>query len=135
MQREAAAKQQIDLRKAAVDSLRSMGEPAVGPDGTPMPLQADAGTLLMSLMAEFQQGMQAIAAAMTAPKQIIRDQNGDPIGVAPMPIGATGQPGAAAQPGSAVATGLAGQAGAVESGAPMPAGAAGQAGPSGIPMQ
>lgn len=141
MQREAAAKQQIELRKAAVDSLQAMGEAAIGPDGLPMQPQPDAGTLLMSLMTEFQQGMQAIAAAMTAPKQIIRDQNGDPIGVAPMPMGGAGRAGAAAQPGPAMPGGLAGQAsqavaaGVAQPGAPMPAGAAGQAGSPGVPMQ
>jgi len=120
MQREAAARQQIDLRKAAVDNLRAMGDAAIGPDGSPMPAQADAGTLLMSLMSEFQQGMQAIAQAMTAPKQIIRDQNGDPIGVAPMPMGGVGQAGAAAQPGSAMPAGLTNQAGAVDAAQPGP---------------
>ncbi|MEW6645396.1 MAG: hypothetical protein AB1586_33205 [Pseudomonadota bacterium] len=112
MQREAAAKQQIELRKAAVESLQAMGGSAINPDGEAMAPQPDAGTLLMSLMSEFQQGMQAIAAAMSAPKQIIRDANGDPIGVAPMPTGAAVQPTS-----------------------PMPAGAAGQAGPAGAPAQ
>jgi hypothetical protein len=88
MRAETEAKTQLELRKAAADSLRQFGQgaPAIGPDGLPLPAPAaDPSAVLMMMMQEFQQGMQALAGALTAPKQIIRDQNGEPIGVGPMP--------------------------------------------------
>jgi hypothetical protein len=86
MAAEAEAKNQIELRKAAAESLRNAAtaQPQIGPNGELLPPSHDNSALMMAMLHEFQTAMQAIAAAMSAPKQIIRDQNGDPIGVAPM---------------------------------------------------
>jgi hypothetical protein len=84
MQREAEARQQIDMRKAAAESFQAMGQPQIGPNGEMLQPQPDGSALVMAMMQEFQNGMKMIADAMSAPKQIIRDQNGDPIGVAPV---------------------------------------------------
>jgi hypothetical protein len=85
MQKEAEAKQQIALRTAAAESIRhAASQPQFGPNGEVPPQQPDSAALVMAMLHEFQAGMKSIADAMSAPKQIIRDQNGDPIGVAPM---------------------------------------------------
>ncbi len=84
MQREAEARQQLELRKAAAESVSNMNQPPAGPNGEVLPTQHDPSALIMAMMHEFQIGMKGIADAMSAPKQIIKDQNGDPIGVAPM---------------------------------------------------
>ncbi|UTD28227.1 hypothetical protein [Bradyrhizobium sp. WD16] len=88
MHAEAQAKQQIEMRKAAAASLSQFGAPQIGPDGQPIqPQGGDPGAVLIAFLQQFEQGMRDIASAMAAPKQIIRDQNGEPIGVAPMPPG------------------------------------------------
>jgi hypothetical protein len=90
MEREAAAKNQIALRQAAAESVRNASQPhQVGHDGQPAPAANDGGTsaALMAFLHEFQTGMQAIAAQISAPKQIVRDQNGEPIGIAPVQNG------------------------------------------------
>ncbi len=86
MHAEAEAKTQIELRKAAMQSVSTMGQPQIGPNGEVIAPQHDGGpALVMAVMSEIQRGMQAIAEAMSAPKQIINDANGNPIGVAPAP--------------------------------------------------
>jgi flagellar biosynthesis GTPase FlhF len=84
MQREAEAKTQIALHSAAAESVKNMSQPQIGPNGEVIPPQQDGTALVMAMMHEFQIGMKGIADAMSAPKQIVRDQNGDPIGIAPM---------------------------------------------------
>jgi hypothetical protein len=91
MTKEAEAKQQIALRQAAADSLRNTAsQPQIGPNGEILPPQHDPSALMMAMLHEFQAGMKGIADAMSAPKEIIKDQNGDPIGVAPMRLAARG---------------------------------------------
>lgn len=85
LQREAEAKAQIALRNAAAESMRNMNQPQVGPNGEAVPAPPDGTALVMAMMHEFQIGMKSIADAMSAPKQIVRDQNGEPIGIAPLP--------------------------------------------------
>ncbi|MDB5517841.1 MAG: hypothetical protein JWQ17_4599 [Tardiphaga sp.] len=87
LQREAEAKAQIALRSAAAESIRNMNQPQPGPDGETLPAQPDGAALVMAMMHEFQLGMKNIADAMNAPKQIVRDPNGEPIGIAPVPNG------------------------------------------------
>jgi hypothetical protein len=87
MTREAEAKNQLELRKAAAEAVKTMSQPQSGPNGEAMPPPPDASALVMAMMHEFQIGMKGIADAMSAPKQIIKDHNGDPIGVAPMRVG------------------------------------------------
>jgi hypothetical protein len=84
LQREAEARAQIALRSAAAESMRNLNQP--GPNGEAQP---DGTALVMAMMHEFQIGMKGIADAMSAPKQIVRDPNGEPIGIAPMPNGRT----------------------------------------------
>jgi hypothetical protein len=55
-----------------------------GPDGMPVASGNDGTALVMSMLAEMQNGMQMLAQALNAPKQLIRDANGEVIGVAPM---------------------------------------------------
>jgi hypothetical protein len=83
MQREAEARNQIAMRSAAAESVKTMNQPQIGPDGEVMPPQQGGSALVMAMMHEFQVGMKNIADAMSAPKQIVRDQNGEPIGIAP----------------------------------------------------
>jgi hypothetical protein len=83
LQREAEAKAQIALRSAAAESMRNMNQPQPGPNGEALPAQPDGAALVMAMMHEFQLGMKNIADAMSAPKQIVRDPNGEPIGIAP----------------------------------------------------
>jgi hypothetical protein len=83
LQREAEAKSQIALRSAAAESVRNMNQPQIGPNGDVLPPQPDGAALVMAMMHEFQNGMKSIADAMNAPKQIVRDSNGEPIGIAP----------------------------------------------------
>jgi hypothetical protein len=83
MQREAEARNQIALRSAAAESVKTMSRPQPGPNGEVIPPREDGTALVMAMMHEFQIGMKAIADAMSAPKQIVRDHNGDPIGIAP----------------------------------------------------
>jgi hypothetical protein len=92
MQRESEAKNQIALRSAAAEAVQNMNKPVphapvTGPDGhvTMVPTQThDSSAIMIAALHEFQLGMQQIAASITAPKQIIRDAQGNPIGVAPM---------------------------------------------------
>lgn len=86
MAKEAEAKQQIALRSAAAESIRNASQqpPQIGPNGEMLPAQPDPAALVMAMLHEFQAGMRSIADAMSAPKQIVRDQNGEPVGVVPM---------------------------------------------------
>lgn len=87
LQRENEVKAQIEMRRAAAESLRQLGQTQLGSNGEALPSPADPGAVLMAMMNEFQAGMRQLAEALTAPKQIIRDQNGEPIGVAPVRAG------------------------------------------------
>jgi hypothetical protein len=86
MAMEAEANQQIALRTTAAESVKNMSQQQVGPNGEILPPQHDPSALVMAMLHEFQAGMKGIADAMSARKQIIKDQNGDPIGVAPMQL-------------------------------------------------
>lgn len=87
MQREAEAKNQIALRNAAAEAVKHIGQvqpPQIGPNGELLaPPAHDPSALIIAALHEFQIGMKGIADAMSAPKQIVRDQNGEPIGIAP----------------------------------------------------
>jgi hypothetical protein len=83
LEKEAEARRQIALRTAAAESVRIMSQPQTGPNGEVIPPHQDGTALVMAMMHEFQIGMKAIADAMSAPRQIVRDPNGDPIGIAP----------------------------------------------------
>ncbi len=77
-------------RAAQVDNLHKMmntpAQTVIGPDG--QPVQAGGGNeaamLMMSMMQEMMQGMQALVASINAPKQIVRDAQGNIVGTAPM---------------------------------------------------
>lgn len=81
---KAEADAQLKLRQAAMEAMKA--EPTIDPvtGAVVGPPQVDPGAMMMGMLHSLEQGFKEIAAAMSAPKQIIRDQNGDPIGVAPM---------------------------------------------------
>ena len=88
MRDEAAVKREIataDAQHAAMAGLMT-SPPIVGPDGQAVPNHgADAAQLVMSVVGEMRRDMAQLVAAMTAPKQLIRDpQTGELIGIAPM---------------------------------------------------
>jgi hypothetical protein len=102
MQAEAAAKAQIETDRAHREALASAltAPPAIGPDGVPvqsgdpMEASAHAAGLIMSVIGEMRRDMQKLADAFNAskqfadavnvPKQLIRDANGEIVGIAPM---------------------------------------------------
>ncbi|MGM5033517.1 portal protein [Tardiphaga sp. 803_E3_N1_3] len=86
MNRKADAEAQIKLRTAQAENVTNMlNAPTVaGPDGVPVASGNDGTALVMSMLAEMQNGMRMLAESINAPKQLIRDQNGEIIGTAPM---------------------------------------------------
>lgn len=85
IRREAEARDAVALRRAQADNLRTLLEatPAAAADGAaPAP---DAAALVMSLVDEMRRDMAELAAAVAAPKQIIRDPaTGEITAVVPM---------------------------------------------------
>ncbi|MGJ4928141.1 phage portal protein [Bradyrhizobium sp. HKCCYLS2038] len=92
MNREAAARHEIELQKAHNDALTQAltAPPAVGPDGAPLPNHGEqAAALIMSVLGEMRRDMNMLAQAFNAPKKLIRDpQTGEIVGIAPMAMGA-----------------------------------------------
>lgn len=84
LRREAAAKQDIELRRAQAENLRDlMAAPAPLVDGAVA--APDASALVMSMMDAMRRDMAELAAAVSAPKCIIRDpQSGEITAVVPM---------------------------------------------------
>ncbi|MFT0875116.1 hypothetical protein VRZ08_01040 [Rhodopseudomonas sp. G2_2311] len=93
IRQEAAAKRDADMEharhKAVMDGLTT---PFIGtgPDGQPVQMQGQDGgqaALIMSFLAEMRRDMNTLAAAMNTPKQLIRNEQGDIVGIAPMQQG------------------------------------------------
>jgi hypothetical protein len=92
---EGRAKLDVELERERYTTLRQLAQPVqttlLGPDGrpvahTPAP-GADVGALVMGLMQEMRRDMNALAASINTPKRVIRDANGDIVGVVPMQPG------------------------------------------------
>lgn len=93
IRQEAAAKRDADIEqarhKAVMDGL-SAPLVAAGPNGESVQMQGHEGgsaALIMSFLAEMRRDMSTLAAAMNAPKQLIRNEQGDIVGIAPMQQG------------------------------------------------
>jgi hypothetical protein len=97
MRQEAATHREVAMHVAQTDTLaKAMTTPAqIGPDGKPVAGSghdaSGVAAMMMSLMNQMrsdqqatQQAIGALAQAITAPKQLIKDANGDVIGIAPM---------------------------------------------------
>ncbi len=86
MNRKADAEAQIKLRTAQAENVTNMlnAPTVVGPDGVPVASGNDGTALVMSVLSEMQAAMKMLAESINAPKQLIRDQNGEIIGTAPM---------------------------------------------------
>lgn len=93
IRQEAAAKREADMEharhKAVMDGLTAPTT-AIGPEGQPVQVQGHDGgqaALIMSFLAEMRRDMNTLAAAMNAPKQLIRNEQGDIVGIVPMQQG------------------------------------------------
>lgn len=92
MEREAAASIAIERERAQsqvmLKALTAPQAPTIGPDGLPMrgaPANGDTAALILGFMQEMRRDMTALAGALNAPKQLIRDpQTGEIVGIAPM---------------------------------------------------
>lgn len=87
MKAEAAARAEIETMKAQSDAMTAAltAPPVIGPDGVAVPNDgANAASLVMSVVGEMRRDMASLAAAFNAPKQLIRDQAGEIVGIAPM---------------------------------------------------
>jgi hypothetical protein len=81
MEREAAAKQRLELTKAAGEAVKNMGQPQMGPNGEALPAQQDGSAVVMAMLQTMQQGMTQMAEAISAPKRVVRDpQTGEVTG-------------------------------------------------------
>ncbi|BEV47342.1 hypothetical protein [Afipia carboxidovorans] len=77
-------------RSAQADTLTKMMNtpPAIGPDGLPVAAGGnEAAMAMMSMMQEMMQGFQALVASLNAPKKLLRDEQGNIIGTAPVQQG------------------------------------------------
>jgi hypothetical protein len=88
MEKEAETKRQIALQDAQTKALsEGLNAPAqVDPaTGEAMPNHgAQAASVIMSVLGEMRRDMNMLAQAFNAPKQLIRDANGEIVGIAPM---------------------------------------------------
>lgn len=95
MKEEAAVKAELAREAAQNDAMlkafTASQAPAVGPDGQPVPGSGGGGgemaALFMGMMEQMRQqsqAMTALAQALAAPKKVIKDANGEIVGVAPM---------------------------------------------------
>ncbi|MCA6114255.1 hypothetical protein J6524_04835 [Bradyrhizobium sp. WSM 1738] len=92
MREEAKASIEIEREKAQSDALikalTASQAPATGPDGQPMPAAPGAGVdtaaLILGFMQEMRRDMAQLASAMNTPKQLIRNEAGEIVGIAPM---------------------------------------------------
>lgn len=85
--RKADADNEIKMRTAQAENLQGLMStaPTIAADGSVVQGGGDALPLVMSMMTEVMQGMRAMAEAMSAPKQVIRDpQTGEIVAVAPV---------------------------------------------------
>lgn len=93
IRQEAAAKRDADMEharhKAVMDGLTAPFVGA-GPDGQPVQMPGQDGgqaALIMSFLAEMRRDMNTLAAAINTPKQLIRNEQGDIVGIVPMQQG------------------------------------------------
>jgi F0F1-type ATP synthase membrane subunit b/b' len=85
LRREAAARQEIEMRRAQAETLRDLMAQAPAPDGAPAAPGPDAAALVMSLVDDMRRDMAELAASIAAPKQIVRDpHSGEITAVVPM---------------------------------------------------
>jgi hypothetical protein len=91
MRREADTKREVAVHAAQTDALtQALNAPQeVGPDGAALPNHGQqAAGLIMSVLGDLRRDMNTLAAslaALSAPKQLIRDpQTGEIVGIAPM---------------------------------------------------
>jgi hypothetical protein len=84
MHTKAKAEIEISQRKATTDSMIKAAQPKpakMGKDGKPVPQQQDnSAAVLGPLLVELTHALKALS----APKQIVYSDNGEPIGVRPM---------------------------------------------------
>lgn len=91
---ETAAKIEARRQEAQADALHKalapQPQPAAGPDGQPIQVHPHDGgqaALLTQFLMEMRRDMNTLAAAINTPKQLIRNQAGDIVGIAPMQQG------------------------------------------------
>lgn len=93
IRQEAAAKRDAEMEharhRATLDALTAPPQQIAGPDGAPIAVQRDGGqaALIMAFLTEMRRDMNTLAAAINTPKQLIRNQAGDIVGIAPMQQG------------------------------------------------
>lgn len=93
IRQEAAARRDAEMEgarhKATLDALTAPPQQFAGPDGAPITVQHDGGqaALVMAFLTEMRRDMNTLAAAINTPKQLIRNQAGDIVGIAPMQQG------------------------------------------------